>query len=402
MLRRLQKSAACERLEQSCDECVWPACANVIFSDGLGDMRTMLRFLNLICLLAGLVSAISVYAQEAVPVMVAVVERAKSDDELRLTGTVTSERVASLSTSVNGLVKRVRVDAGDRVSAGKALIHLDSAMARLALDRTKAAAQEARAQLSEQQRLRDEAKEMFERGLIPETRLHSAESERRVAAARVDRLVAEQKEQQEIVRRHTVVAPFTGVISNKFTDPGEWVETGTTVLELVDTQRLRIDVQVPQERYRQISVGAPVSVELDAVAGRLHKGKVIARVPVNNPGARTFLVRVNIDNGAKEMAPGMSARVVFKLLEGRSTVRVPRDAILRKPDGSTRVWIVIDGGAPTVSERQVELGRSLRGWVDVQSGVDAGARVVVRGNEALREGQQVRVLSVVPGTSGSH
>ena len=334
--------------------------------------------------------------------MVAVVERAKSDDELRLTGTVTSERVASLSTSVNGLVKRVRVDAGDRVSAGKALIHLDSAMARLALDRTKAAAQEARAQLSEQQRLRDEAKEMFERGLIPETRLHSAESERRVAAARVDRLVAEQKEQQEIVRRHTVVAPFTGVISNKFTDPGEWVATGTTVLELVDTQRLRIDVQVPQERYRQISVGAPVSVELDAIAGRLHKGKVIARVPVNNPGARTFLVRVNIENGAKEMAPGMSARVVFKLLEGRSTVRVPRDAILRKPDGSTRVWIVIDGGAPTVSERQVELGRSLRGWVDVQSGVDAGARVVVRGNEALREGQQVRVLSVVPGTSGSH
>jgi len=361
-----------------------------------------MRHLLLNFILAALWTATAVQAQQAVPVMIALAESVQTDDELRLTGTVTSERVASLSTSVNGLVKRVRVDAGDRVAAGNALIYLDSAMARLALDRTKAADEEARAQLSEQQRLRDEAQEMFERGLIPETRLHSAESERRVAAARVQRLVAERKEQEEIVRRHTVVAPFAGVISKKLTDPGEWVETGTTVLELVDTQRLRIDVQVPQERYGEISVGTPIIVELDADAGRFLKGKVIARVPVNNPGARTFLVRVKVENGTKEMAPGMSASVVFALREGVSTVRVPRDAILRKPDGSTNVWIVIDGDAPTVSERQVELGRSLRGWVDVRSGIDSGARVVVRGNEALREGQQVRVLSIVPGTAGSH
>ena len=369
---------------------------------GQPGMQSAFRIQALSCFLAILTTATAAHAQETVPVMVAVVERAQSADELRLTGTVTSERVASLSTSVNGLVKRVRVDAGDRVAAGKALIDLDSAMAKLALDRTRAAVEEARAQLSEQTRLHDEAQEMFERGLIPKTRMHSAESARRVAAARVDRLVAEQKEQEEIVRRHTVVAPFAGVVSRKLTDPGEWVETGTAVLELVDTRRLRIDVQVPQERYRHITVGSPVSVELDANAGRLLKGKVIARVPVNNPGARTFLVRVKVANGAKEMAPGMSARVVFALQGGGSTVRVPRDAILRKPDGSTSVWIVIQDGESGVSERQVELGRSLRGWVDIRSGIEAGMRVVVRGNETLREGQKVRILAIVPGTSGAH
>ena len=394
-------------LQQSCRSAQGASChaqasEPSVLMNGTSGIKTAMRHLSLNVFLLALWTATAVHAQEVAPVMVAVVESVQSDDELRLTGTVTSERVASLSTSVNGLVKRVRVDAGDRVAAGDALIYLDSAMARLALDRTKAAAEEARAQLSEQQRLRDEAKEMFERGLIPQTRLHSAESGRRIAAARVNRLVAEQKEQEEIVRRHTVVAPFAGVISNKFTDPGEWVETGTTVLELVDTQRLRIDVQVPQERYGQISVGTPISVELDANAGRFLKGKVIARVPVNNPGARTFLVRVRVANGAKEMAPGMSASVVFALRQGVSTVRVPRDAILRKPDGSTSVWIIIDGDTLTVSERQIDLGRSLRGWIDVRSGIDSGARVVVRGNEALREGQQVRILSIVPGTAGSH
>jgi membrane fusion protein (multidrug efflux system) len=277
-------------------------------------------------------------------------------------------------------------------------------MAKLALDSNRAAVEEARAQLSEQTRLRDEAKEMFARGLIPETRLYSAESERRVAAARVERLVAEQKEQQEIIRRHTVVAPFAGVVSRKLTDPGEWVETGTAVLELVDTQRLRIDVQVPQERYRQIEVGSAVNVELDANAGRLLKGKVVARVPVNDPGARTFLVRVQVTDGAREMAPGMSAAVAFVMQGGNSMTRVPRDAILRKPDGSVSVWIVNqdEGETPTVSERNVALGRSLRGWVDVRSGIESGMRVVVRGNETLREGQQVRILATVPGTSGAH
>ena len=94
-------------------------------------MRAALRYQSLSCLLAIFATVSSVYAQEAVPVMVAIAESARTSDELRLTGTVTSERVASLSPSVDGLVKRVRVDAGDRVAAGKALIDLDSAMAKL-------------------------------------------------------------------------------------------------------------------------------------------------------------------------------------------------------------------------------------------------------------------------------
>jgi len=333
--------------------------------------------------------------------MVAVVENAQASDELRLTGTVTSERTASLSPRVSGLVERVYVDAGDRVKEGKALIHLDATMAKLALDRTEASVEEARAQLSEERRLYDEAKQMFERGLIPETRMHAAEANQRVAQARVARLAAEQKEQREIIRRHTLVAPFAGVVSRRHTDPGEWVETGTAVLELVDMRRLRIDVQVPQERYEQISVGSAVKVELDARLGKSLDGKVVARVPVNSPDARTFLVRVTVNDGSQVMTPGMSAQVVFALRGGTTTVRVPRDAILRKPDGSTTVWAVSDSDPPTVTERQVKLGRSLRDWVDVRSGLSTGMRIVVRGNETLTEGQQVRILATVPSNFGS-
>ncbi|MGD8476797.1 MAG: efflux RND transporter periplasmic adaptor subunit, partial [Burkholderiales bacterium] len=169
----------------------------------------------------------------------------------------------------------------------------------------------------------------------------------------------------------------------------------------VDMQRLRIDVQVPQEHFEQVSVGSVVSVELDALAGKSLEGKVQARVPVNSADARTFLVRVTVKDGSKLMTPGMSAQVVLPLHGAAATVRVPRDAVLRKPDGTTTVWVVSDGNTPTVSEQRVQLGRSLRDWVDVRSGLSAGMRVVVRGNETLTEGQQVRVLATVPSNFGS-
>jgi multidrug efflux pump subunit AcrA (membrane-fusion protein) len=130
-------------------------------------------------------------------------------------------------------------------------------------------------------------------------------------------------------------------------------------------------------------------------------GKVVARVPVNSQNARTFLVRVTVTDPAQVMTPGMSAQVVFPITGGTSTVRIPRDAVLRKPDGSTTVWIAGEGDTPTVSEREVQLGRSLRDWVDVHNGLSAGMRVVVRGNETLAEGQQVRVLATLPSNYGT-
>ncbi len=359
------------------------------------------RFLFGAAIVAAQSSVIDVSAQQPVPVVVAVVERARTDRDLKLTGTVTAERAASLSPRVSGLVARVHVDAGDRVAAGRTLVELDAELAKLALERAQAALAEARAQLAENERLHQEAASLVAKGFLPQTRLHAAEAERRVAAAAVERLEAERRQQAEIVRRHSVVAPFAGVVSRKLTDAGEWVQTGTPVLELVDTARLRVDVQVPQEHYRAISVGTPARVQLDAQAGRVLQGKVIARVPVNNPGARTFLARIEVTRGNMQVTPGMSAQVNLALRGEEKVVRVPRDAILRRADGSTSVWVAGEGETTTVTQRPVQIGRSLRDTVDVYSGLDAGVRVVVRGNETLTEGQRVRVLNAAAGAPGN-
>jgi len=363
---------------------------------GLARATRCYRASRLICLATALACALSSMAAAAAdePSLVTVAETTLAPlvEELPYTASVTSERDAALSPRVSGLVQAVHVDAGDRVAAGKILVQLDASLARLALQRAEAAQQEARAQAAEAQRLYQEAKEMVDRRLVPETRLHAAEAQKRVADAAVARLAAERRQQAEIVERHAVVAPFAGVVSQKLTEAGEWVETGTPVLELVDVRRLRLDVQVPQERFHEVALKSPVTVQLDALPGRIFEGRVTARVPVKDPRARTFLARVSVDDPKGMMTPGMSATVVFETRGAQRTLMVPRDAVVRHSDGSTSVWVLEKGSVPTVSERKVQLGRTVERMVEVRQGLEPGRRVVLRGNETLKEGQAVRVV----------
>lgn len=331
----------------------------------------------------------------AEPALVTVVEATVSRivDELPLTGTVTSKRHAALSPRVSGLVSAVHFDAGDHVHKGEVLLKLDSVLAELQLRRAEAAVAEAQARLVEGERLRDEAFRLVRDHTIPETQVLAAQAEVRVRAAALSRLEAERNQQAETVRRHALVAPFAGVISRKLTEAGEWVETGTPVLELVSVDDLRLDVEAPQEQFHDIEIGIPVTIRLDALPGRVFDGQVAAKVPVKDPAARTFLVRVEVDDPDGLMTPGMSAEAEFRIHTGRQGVIVPRDALVSQPDGSVSVWVVTDNdGRLTVSQRQVKLGRTPSEGVEILKGLAAGQTVVVRGNEILTEGQPVRVL----------
>jgi len=319
-----------------------------------------------------------------VPVEVAEARLAPVVIEVPLTGTVTAARRASLSPRVSGIVSAVHVDAGDRVERGESLVTLDPTLAELELGEARAAVAEARATLAEARRRRDEARELGPRRGIPETEIR---------AAALERLRAAERYRTELVARHELFAPFPGVVARRLTEAGEWVETGTAVLELVGTERLRLDLRVPQEHYPRIGPDTRVTVRLDAWPERTLDGRIAAKVPVNDPESRTFLLRVLLDDGTLGITPGMSAQALLRVESARQAVTVPRDAVLRDAYGTSRVWLVEESErGPVAVQREVALGRSFGGWVEVRRGVEAGDRVVVRGNETLRDGQRLRIV----------
>ena len=316
--------------------------------------------------------------------------RAELNRQFSLTGSLTTPLHARLAPALPGLVAAVAVDAGDQVKAGASLLELDAALARHALTQAEAAVRAARIRRDEARRLRDEAKPLADSGSLSQSAWQSRQADLELAEAELIRLAAEQAQQAERLAQHTVKAPFAGVISQRLTAPGEWVDGGTPVLELVGLDPLRIDVQVPQRAFAAIRTGMPVEVRIDAFPERLFSGEVQARVPVADPRARSFLVRVGLANPDGELTPGMSARVSFPQAEPASALSVPSAALQRFPDGSSIVWVVDEQkGVTRATRRPVTLGAERGDRVIVTAGLAADAQVVIRGQASLKEGQEV-------------
>ncbi|MGD2083519.1 MAG: efflux RND transporter periplasmic adaptor subunit [Chromatiales bacterium] len=342
--------------------------------------------------LALALAAVPARAQEPPPVGIAPAERTEIVEELSLTGTLTSPLAARLATEVEGRVARIAVDAGAEVSAEDTLIELDDELARLDLDQARAARREAEVELADARRRLSEVEDLARRNSVADTQVRALEAEVRRDAAVLDRRRAETAHRAAVLERHRLEAPFGGVVARRMTDLGEWVGPDTPVMELVAVDRLRLDLQVPQSYFGRVKRGTPVGVRLDALPELRLQSAIGEVVPVSDPSARTFLARVALDNGERRMTPGMSARATLRLGTGRDGLAVPRDALIRYPDGRISVWVAEGTGETRrVSERQVEIGKTFAGRVEIASGLEAGVPVVVRGNETLQEGQEVRV-----------
>ena len=269
----------------------------------------------------------------AMPVVVVKVVIAPVYEELPLSGTVVSPRVSRISPKVEGLVAEVLVEAGDQVKAGDPLVLLDPVMAEIELTRVKAEVNEAQARLNEAIRQRHEGAELVEKKHIPFTTYAALIAEVEIQTAALQKLKADHNRQIEVLERHRVSAPFDGVISKKLVESGQWVETSDAVTELVQISVLRVDVPVPQHYFSHIEVGTPVSIRFDAIPNRDFTAQVSSKVPVGHKSARTFPVRIDIQNSDRLIAPGMSARVHIRISKSitEQAVLLPRLAVMHAP-----------------------------------------------------------------------
>ncbi len=332
-------------------------------------------------------------AQQAAPVAVAEAEVRPAVDRIELTGSFTARRSAQLSPRVSGLVESIGVDAGDAVAAGDVIVRLDDRLAELQLAQAEAAVEQSRAAFDEAVRLRDEAERLVEDRFFPDTEVRARRSAVQVAEASLDVARAERDTMAERVARHRIVAPFDGVIARRLTEAGEWVETGTAVAELVAVDDLWLDVQAPQRLWPRLRQDTDVEIVVDALGGRAFTGAVVARVPVSDPAARTFLLRLVMPEADPDITPGMSARIVIRLRTDADALLVPRDALIRYPDGTVTLYAIDESvSPPTAHQREVTVGRVDGDRAVIESGLSPKERVVVRGNEVLTDGQPVRIV----------
>lgn len=334
-----------------------------------------------------------VRAEDGARVEVAKAEQRVLVEEVPLTGSVSSPQIALLSSEVAGLVSRVHVDAGDVVEAGDVLLELNNELGTIDRDSARAAARGAHATREESRKRLADARRLEVTRAIAANEVRALEAQVEVDEAAWRAADADARRQEAELNRHRLIAPFKATVSRKLTEVGEWLTPGSGVMELVATEGLRVDFQVPQQFYPRVDESSAMVIQFDAYPDQTFPGKIHRKVPLSDNGARTFLLRVLLDESTTEqLIPGMSVRATLQLTVAREGVVVPRDALLRYPDGRVSVWVLsgpAENNTAQVREQRVTTGLGFGEWIEIRTGLDAGALVIVRGNEALREGQTV-------------
>jgi membrane fusion protein (multidrug efflux system) len=293
---------------------------------------------------------------------------------------------------VEGLATAVLVDQGSWVEPGDPILELDARLADIEVAIASARVAAVTARRRDALRKRDELLKLKESRHASETEIESAIVAVETASADLQREQAELERVRELRERHSVFAPFAGMVVSKQVEVGQWVQQDDAIVELVAMDALRIRAPVPQRYYPRVKVGARAQVQFDALPEQAFEGKVFARVALGNESSRSFPLLIDIPNQDHLLAPGMSARIQVELDDGSvEALTLPRDAVVIKVDGSRQVWRVQnEDGQLKVFPVRIETGRAQGNRLEVVGGaLQAGDRIVLLGNENLRPGQIV-------------
>jgi membrane fusion protein (multidrug efflux system) len=315
-------------------------------------------------------------AARATPVSVAVVQPGDLQVTLRASTNLRAREQVDVLPKQGGIIARVLVEEGVRVSEGQVLAVLDDAEWRLQAQQSEARAQSAADAV-------ERARALAALELVSEQEVERLGSEARVAEAEMGlaRLRVDNAE---------IRAPFAGTVTHRYVERGQQVTTTAPAFGLADLDRLEAQLAVPERDVPRISVGQAARILLQEGGQPVATGRVERIRPVVDPASGTVQVTISVPARAGDvpLRPGqfVNVDVVTETLADRITL--PRTAVL--VDGAApRVYLVQDNMAV---EREVTLGYSRGDRVEIRTGLEPGDTVVVVGQDNLRPMIPVRVM----------
>ena len=299
--------------------------------------------------------------------------------QLSAVGSLRAERGADLSAEVAGTVDAIEFTSGDYVKPGQMLLRLRSADDAAHLESLKAAAA-----LAEITYTRDKAQ--FEAQAISQAVLDSDAANLRSAKAQV-------AEQQALLDKKFVRAPFAGQVGIRAVDLGQYLAAGTKIVTLQQLDPIFVDFYLPQQSLSEVHSGQKVTVATDSFPDQSFDGAISAMDPQVDSGTRNVVLRATLKNAARKLLPGMYANVSIEVGAPVRYLTLPQTAVAYNPYGAT-VYIVAPQsadtkGAPVASAaaKASQAGGLIAKQVFVTTGPTRGDQVtIVKG---IREGDEV-------------
>ena len=321
---------------------------------------------------------------QAPPAPVAVDEARKDlfSAAIWVSGTVISRNDARIGAETDGRVTWV-ADVGEKVTAGNPVARVDATDLELELEDNRAQLASLKAQRRFQQNNLDRLNRLAQSDNASANQLDEAAATLDMTSQEIRRAEVTIAQTQRRIEQSKVLAPFTGVVVERLVQVGEFVSRGAEVARLVDVDNREIRAQAPLGVSGYIREGLEVAVEHRQNQFLAPVKRVI---PVGDERSRMFEVRIAADNPSWVI--GSPVRVALPNSDPRELVAVPRDALVLRGSEMFVLRVMADN---TVEKIQVDTGIGLGSLVEVIGDVTDGDRLVTRGAERLRPGQEVKI-----------
>ncbi len=343
-------------------------------------MKQIFTFLSLL-ILASCGRSAATKGSEVRPVKSVVAQRAEYIDK-DFVGMAAPDNAVNLAFKVSGQILNIPVSTGQSVAKGELLAELDPNDFELTVAADKSSFEQASSRLNRTKRLLEReavSRQEYEESLASYTRAKST-----------------YENSKELLAQTSLRAPFAAVVERIDVDTYERVQSGQTILRIVEPLTAEVKFTVPESSLKSVaSPSTKFSVTFDNYRGVTFPA-TLAEYAVTTSAAAGFPVKIIIDNPAPSLypiVPGFSCTVTLKSEEKiKGAISLPLSAIYAPAEGGTYVWII--DASNRVERRKVVLGELYSSdRVIIKKGVDSGERVVVAGVYQLREGVKVKIIS---------
>lgn len=318
----------------------------------------------------GILLAVCSYAAASVaaPLATTVVRYAQVDQTYAAEATVEAVRQSTVSAQIAGRIVDIRFDAGDYVEKGQLLVRIDEREVAQAAAGRQAEVASARATLENARANYERTRQLYTQKFVSQAALDKAQAEYRAAQAQAAANLAGAGQAQTLRSYTNIVAPYSGVVSERHVQLGEMATPGMPLMTGFDPRDLRVVASIPQYKLTQIKSAGRASVEFPALS-RWVNATSIQVLPAIDEKTRVFQVRLELPENLRDVYPGMFARAHFVV--GRTQkLAIPASAVVRRSE-VTAVYVVTPD--KNIRLRQIRVGETAAGGtVEVLAGLTPG------------------------------
>ncbi len=315
-------------------------------------------------------------AEKATSVKIQSVNAMDLNEYFTLPGSLEAWEDLTLAAEIAGPVDWVGPEEGARIQAGEKILTIDSVSQKANLESAQVDADIKKATM-------DRYQQLVEENLV--SRQEYDNSVNAYETARQNLELARIAMQKSIVR-----APVDGVLDRRLVERGEYIKVGDPVALLVQVDRLKAMVDVPEKDVRYLHAGEAVEVvqaQIDTGKETHHRGKLVHLAYKADPNTRTYRAKIEIDNSTGELRPGMIIRVEALRRHLKDAITVPLYAVIDL-DGRKVVFIEDQGKAQL---RQVDVDRVIDDQAVITKGLQLNEHLIVKGQQLLVDGSKVKI-----------